>query len=76
MKNESGRIKKNNVTLIEYDNSPVGFSNKYFIQLGVVGVHCTEKELKDLYTVLSYYVNIEEFAECKLEIGGEYVAIQ
>jgi hypothetical protein len=76
LRNEVGRIEKNNITLIEYENAVVNYSSNFFIQLGVVGVHCTQKELEDLYTVLGYYLNIDNYSECKIKIGGEYVAIQ
>jgi hypothetical protein len=26
--------------------------------------------------VLGYYLNIDNYSECKIKIGGEYVAIQ
>jgi hypothetical protein len=75
LRGEAGRIVKDNVTLIEYEESIVGFSNNYFLQVGVVGLHFTEKELKNLYTVLNYYVNIEEFASCTIKVGDQDVAI-
>ena len=39
LRGEAGRIVKDNVTLIEYEESVVGFSNNYFLQVGVVGLH-------------------------------------
>ncbi len=75
IKHESGRVTLSNVTLIEYDQEQ-GFQSKYFIQVGVVGLYCTEDELKDLYTVLNYYSNIEDFAKCNIKIGDENVAIR
>ena len=76
LRNEVGRIEKNNITLIEYENAVVNYSSNFFIQLGVVGVHCTQKELEDLCTLLVYYLNLDNYSECKIKIGGEYVAIQ
>ena len=75
IKQESGRVVLNNITLIEYDQEQ-GLNAKYFIQAGVVGINCTEKELKDLYTVLNYYCNIENFTQCNIKIGDENVAIR
>ena len=75
IKSETGRIEKNKVTLIEYGDTVVDYSSKFFIQLGVVGLHCTQNELEDLYTVLGYYLNIDNYSQCKVKIGGEYVAI-
>jgi len=76
MREETGRIKKNNVTLVEYAN-PVHFSDdKFFIISGVVGIHATRQELNDLYTVLNYYLNMDSFTECKVKVGDQDVAIQ
>lgn len=75
IKDESGRVVLNNITLIEY-NQDEGLGAKYFIQAGVVGIYCTEQELKDLYTVLNYYSNIENFAQCKIKVGDNDVAIR
>ena len=35
----------------------------------------TQKELKDLYTVVSYYLNVDDITEVKVSIGGEDVAL-
>ena len=66
MKNENGRVTKANIKLIEYGNGSTSIEN-YFLQVGVVGLFCSEKELDDLYSVLNYYKNIEKIAECNLE---------
>jgi len=76
IKNQIGKILKNNVSLIEYDQDDSVAGSKYFIQLGVVGMYCTEKELRDLYSVLNYYCNIEEFSNCIVKVGDDYVAIR
>lgn len=76
MRNEIGRVIKGNVTLIEYEAPDAETSNKFFLQCGVVGLNATPKELKDLYTVLNYYVNIENFSECNIRIGDDHVAIR
>jgi hypothetical protein len=75
IKNEAGRVVLNNINLIEYQQDQV-LDGKYFIQVGVVGLYCSHKELKDLYTVLNYYSHIEDFAECNIKIGDENVAIR
>jgi hypothetical protein len=75
MKKELGRVKKNNVTLIEYDPSDGLLGGNYFVQCGVVGLFANEKQLKDLSDVLNYYLNIEDFAQCKVVIEGEDVSI-
>lgn len=75
MKSEIGRIIKNNVTLVEYGSSESGLVGNYFIQCGVVGMFASEQELRDLYAVLNYYLNIEDISQCQVRIGGEDVAI-
>lgn len=68
IKNEIGRIKKNNVTLVEYGEGTVSYTDKFYIQVGVIGLYCTDKELNDLYTVLNYYKNIEDISECVMTL--------
>lgn len=76
MNQETGRITKNNITLVEYAN-PVHFTDdKFFIVSGVVGIHASRQELVDLYTVLNYYLNIESFTDCEVKVGDKNVAIQ
>jgi mannitol/fructose-specific phosphotransferase system IIA component len=73
---ETGRINKNKVTLVEYAN-PVHFSDdRFFIMSGVVGIHASREELNDLYTILNYYLNMDSFTECKIKVGDQDVAIQ
>lgn len=71
IKNELGRIKKNNVTLIEYESPTASDDDRIFIQVGVIGIFCDKKELKDLYSVLNYFLNIEEITDCEVIIRGE-----
>lgn len=75
MKEQIGRIVKNNITLIEYTDSEASLGGRFFIQNGAMGIYASEKELKDLYAVLNYYTNIEEIHDCKVKIEGEDVAI-
>jgi len=75
MRREAGRVQKNNVTLVEYDDSDSGIAGNHFVQCGVIGFFATRKELEDLSNVLNYYLNIEEFAKCKVYIEGENVSI-
>jgi hypothetical protein len=72
MRNETGRVIKDNITLIEYAE-PSG--SRYFLQCGIAGIFASEEELKSIVDVLNYYYNIEDFAKCKVQIEGEYVAI-
>jgi hypothetical protein len=74
-KHEIGRLKKGKASLIEYGEGTFNHSDNYFIQVGVVGLYCTKKELEDLFTVLNCYINMENISECKVtmqESGEEY----
>lgn len=73
---ETGRIKKNNVTLIEYSNGFHADEDRFFIQSGIAGIFASKEELNDLYLILNYYLNINAFSECEVKVDGEYVAIQ
>jgi len=54
---EIGRLLYNNLTLIEY-GEPDNRSS-FFIQSGVVGFYASDDELYDLYSLLSYYYNMD-----------------
>jgi hypothetical protein len=56
-KKEIGRLTYNNLTLIEYEE--FNGRSSFFIQSGVVGFYATDDELYDLYSLLSYYYNME-----------------
>jgi hypothetical protein len=73
---ETGRITKNNITLIEYSNGIHVDEDRFFIQSGIAGIFASKQELNDLYSVLNYYLNIESFSECTIKVDGEHVAIQ
>lgn len=75
IRNEIGRIEKGSVVFVEYGDDNISNSAHYFVQVGIAGINLTEKELKDLYTVLGYYINIDNYAQCRVKIEGEYVAI-
>lgn len=75
MKQEMAKLEKGNVKLIEYGDGTFTYDDKVFIQVGIAGVFCKPKELKDLFTVLNYYMNIEEISECRIKIGDEDVAL-
>lgn len=72
---ESGRVIKGSATLIEYADNENGVPDKFFLQSGVVGLYASMQELKDIYTLLNYYLNIEEISKCKVKFGDEYVNI-
>lgn len=75
MKKEIGRISKDNITLIEYGSLDGSVVDNYFIQCGVMGFFASKEELANLFLVLNYYLHIDDFAECKLKVGDEDVAI-
>jgi hypothetical protein len=75
IKNEAGRVVLNNINLIEYNEEPIA-QGRFFVQVGIAGIYCSERELKDLYTVLNYYCNIEDFSECNIKVGEENVNIR
>lgn len=68
-------IEKNNIKLTEYNDPTYGYQDKIFLQCTCVGFYLTQKDLKDLYTVVSYYLNADEYADINLTIGGDHVAI-
>lgn len=76
MRQETGRINKNNITLVEYADSVHSSNDKFFLISGVVGIHATKEEIIDLHTVLNYYLNMESFTDCTIKIGDQHVAIQ
>jgi len=70
---ETAKLYKDNVCLTEYlDQVP----EKYFIQVGIAGIHATKQELVNLYNILNYYINIDNFSECTIKIGEDYVSIR
>ena len=71
IKEELGRIKKGNVTLIEYVEPTASNNDRIFIQVGVVGLYCDKKEAKDLNTILNYFINMEEISNCEIIMSGE-----
>jgi len=54
---EVGRLAYNNLTLVEYEEP--NDRSSFFIQSGVVGFYASEEELYDLYSLLSYYYNMD-----------------
>jgi hypothetical protein len=54
---EIGRISYNNLTLIEYQEP--NDRSSFFVQSGVAGFYASDDELYDLYSLLSYYYNMD-----------------
>lgn len=68
-------VQKDNIKLTEYTESTYNYEDRFFIQSGCVGFYVTKKELKDLRTVIDYYLNADEITEVKVYVDGEHVAI-
>ena len=68
-------VQKGNIKLTEYSYSTYGYDDKFFIQCTCVGFYLTKDDLKDLLTVVHYYLNADEITEVSVSIGGENVAI-
>jgi len=58
-------ISKGNIKLTEYSNPDTGEVEKTYIQNGILGFWISDQEIKDLYLLLSYYINIEEISNIK-----------
>jgi hypothetical protein len=74
MKQELAKLSKNNISLVEYSEATHGYDDRMFIQCGVVGFFVNRSEVKDLFDVLNYYLNIENFKDCYITIGKEVVS--
>jgi len=68
-------VEKGNIKLTEYNDPTYGYDDKLFIQCTCVGFYVTKKDLRDLYTVVSYYLNAEDYTDIKVSVGGEEVAL-
>ena len=68
-------VEKGHIKLTEYHDSTYNYEDKLFLQCTCVGFYLTPQELKDLYTVVGYYLNVDDITEVKVSIGGEDVAL-
>ena len=68
-------VEKGHIKLIEYHDSTYNYEDKLFLQCTCVGFYLTPQELKDIYTVVGYYLNADDITEVKVSIGGEDVAL-
>lgn len=64
-------MRKGNVTLIEYLEPTASNDDRIFIQVGVIGLFCDKKELKDLHTLINYFINMEDISDCEIIIKGD-----
>lgn len=74
MQQQSGQISKANVSLYEFSSGNTEPEN-HFIQIGIAGIFASKEELKNLYTILNYYLNIDSFSECTIKVGENYVTL-
>ena len=74
MNQQLARLVKNDITLVEYQDSTHIESDKYFVQSGVVGFFATKKQLEDLYDILNYYLNMDNFSQCKIIIDNKNIS--
>lgn len=65
---------KGNIKLLEYSDPTFTYADRIFVQIGCCGLYVTPAELKDLATVINYYLNMEDIDEIKIKVGGEHVA--
>lgn len=68
-KSEIGRISLNNIKIIEYNMDVVNDPQaRFFIQSGIAGFYASDKELRDLHGLLSYYFNMDQIENIKIDI--------
>lgn len=53
-------ISKGNIKITEYAHSDTLDVEKVYVQNGILGFFVTPKEMKDLFLLLNYYINIED----------------
>ena len=53
-------ISKGHVKITEYANPNTDEVEKVFLQNGILGFFATPQEMKDLFLLLNYYINIED----------------
>lgn len=68
-------VQKGNVKLTEYVDPTYGYEDRIFLQNGCCGFYMTQSELRDLLTVVNYYINADDITEVQVRIGGENVAL-
>lgn len=76
MKTHTASVEKGTIKLTEYIDPTFNYEDKIFVQAGCVGFYLTPTELRDLRTVIEYYLNAEDYTEVRVKVGGEYVALQ
>lgn len=68
-------VQKNDIKLSEHIDSTFNYEDKFFLQAGCVGFYLTKKQLRDIYSVINYYINADDIVDIKVTIGGEHVSL-
>lgn len=58
-------ISKGQAKITEYSDPETGDVQKVYVQNGIMGFWVNDQEIKDLYLLLSYYINIEDISNIK-----------
>lgn len=69
MKREIATVQKGDITLVEYSDPTFVYEDNFFVKCTCVGFYATKKQLKDLHSVLNYYLSMEEYEEININIG-------
>jgi hypothetical protein len=75
MNQQLARLVKNDISLVEYGDALQAIDDRYFIQSGIVGFFANKKQLQDLYDILNYYLNIENFEQCQIVIDDKKIDV-
>lgn len=75
MKHEQATLEKGNIKLTEFSEPTFTHFDKLFVQIGCCGLYANRQELKDLLTVINYYLNADDITDIKVRIGGDYVTL-
>lgn len=76
MKRETIKLRRNRVSLTEYQDGGSSLdNNKLFLQSGIAGFFLSRKELEDIYTVVNYYLNIDKYSDCYVELDNEILPL-
>jgi hypothetical protein len=71
MKREISTLQKNDIVLVEYSDPTFTYDDSFFLRCTCVGFYMTKQQLRDLHSVLNYYINIEDFMDVEVKIGED-----
>lgn len=58
-------ISLGDIKIVEYINKSTQEVEKVYVQNGILGFFVSEDEMKDLFTLLNYYMNIERINDIR-----------